>query len=262
MFHDTAALPAACGTFKPLSAVATRQADLVSRILHARRQSDAVSERILTGELLASVRPVIRRVVRCFMSRAGTLSPDDLAQVATIAVIRTVDKYDTSRGGQSFGEVAYFRVRAACEQHARMHASDVHVSDGAHKGRTVRGSSGVRIIVHNADELSRDEDATQSRSRSAGVLEAALRAFSGQEGDGESPEERLLEAERRALVLDAVRRLAPQSRELVCRVYGINQAAQSVRSVAETWGAPKSRVDRMLARALVELRGMIHDLGE
>jgi DNA-directed RNA polymerase specialized sigma24 family protein len=64
----------------------------------------------------------------------------------------------------------------------------------------------------------------------------------------------LLATERRARVFDAVRQLEPAQRELVSRVYGIDWPAQSVRSVAEEWNAPKSRVDRMLARALVEPR--------
>ncbi len=88
-------------------------------------------------------------------------------------------------------------------------------------------------------------------------LEAALYARSGRDGDDETPEAMLLAAESRALVFEAVRQLAPQQRELVSRVFGINRPAQSVRSVAEAWGAPKSRVDRMLARALGELREII-----
>ncbi|RKH58995.1 hypothetical protein D7X96_36020 [Corallococcus interemptor] len=67
----------------------------------------------------------------------------------------------------------------------------------------------------------------------------------------------LLAAERRARVFDAVRHLAPNRRELVSRVFGINWLAQSVRSVAESWEAPKSHVDRMLVRALADLRLML-----
>ena len=70
-----------------------------------------------------------------------------------------------------------------------------------------------------------------------------------------------LAAERRTRVFDAVRHLAPHRRELVSRVFGINRAAQSVRSVAEAWGAPKSRVDRMLVRALADLRLMLVERG-
>lgn len=72
----------------------------------------------------------------------------------------------------------------------------------------------------------------------------------------------MLAVERRARVFDAVRRLGPAQRELVSRVYGINRPAQSVRSVAEAWGAPKSRVDRMLVRALSELREQLGRRGD
>ena len=86
---------------------------------------------------------------------------------------------------------------------------------------------------------------------------AALRALTGRDGETDNPELLLISAERRARVFEAVRHLAPDRRELVSRVFGINRPAQSVRSVAEAWGAPKSRVDRMLARTLSDLRELL-----
>ncbi|NTX41459.1 sigma-70 family RNA polymerase sigma factor [Myxococcus sp. CA033] len=234
----------------------------MSRIMLAREDGDAALERLLLAELLVSVRPVIRRAVGKCLSFAGTLSPEDLEQVAVMAVLRTVDKFDPTRGRQSFGEVAYFRARTACEQYARMHASDVHLSDGAHKGRTVRSTS---VTGSNASRVqcidipSHFSDGTQGCNPLVDALESALGERSGRDADEETPEALLLAAERRALVFEAVRRLAPEPRELVSRVFGINRPAQSVRSVAEAWGAPKSRVDRMLVRALVALRELIAD---
>lgn len=235
---------------------AQRQADLVSRIMLVRRSGDALTERLLTAELLVSVRPVIKQVVKCAKRFAGSQSPEDLEQIAAIAVIRTIDKYDPTRGGQSFGEVAYFRARTACEQFARMHASDVHLSDGAHKGRTAGAARAERntIRVESTDAPAPAGDGSPGRARAGDELEGALRELTGRDGDAVNPELMLLAAERRALVFDAVRDLAPDRRELVSRVFGINRPAQSVRSVAEAWGAPKSRVDRMLARSLAELR--------
>lgn len=238
---------------------AAQQTDLVLRIMLARRSGDALTERLLSAELLVSVRPVIKQVVKCAKRFAGSQSPEDLEQIAAIAVIRTVDKYDPTRGEQSFGEVAYFRARTACEQFARMHASDVHLSDGAHKGRTSRAARGEReaIRVESTDAPAPTGDGTPSRARAADELEAALRALRGRDGDADNPEMLLIAAERRARVFDAVRHLAPDRRELVSRVFGINRPAQSVRSVAEAWGAPKSRVDRMLARSLADLRELL-----
>lgn len=236
---------------------AAQQAVLVSCIMQARERADAASERYLSAELLVSVRPIIRSVIAALLPIAGSLLPDDLEQVAAMAVLRTVSKYDATRSRQSFGDVAYFRVRAACEQYARMHSSDVHLSDGAHKRRTVRSihSSDRNVIrVHGIDRPSQNSDGDTGSEAWVGELEAALRAMSCLDADEETPEAKLLAAERRALVFDAVRRLAPEQRELVSRVFGLNRPAQSVRSVAEAWKAPKSRIDRMLARALAELR--------
>jgi RNA polymerase sigma factor for flagellar operon FliA len=238
---------------------AERQSDLVSRIMLARRSGDALTERLLAAELLVSVRPVIKQVVKVAKRFAGSQAPEDLEQIAAIAVIRTVDKYDPTRGGQSFGEVAYFRARTACEQFARMHASDVHLSDGAHKGRTSRAARGEReaIRVESTDAPVPTGDGSPGRARGGDELEGALRALTGRDGETDNPELLLISAERRARVFEAVRHLAPDRRELVSRVFGINRPAQSVRSVAEAWGAPKSRVDRMLARTLADLRELL-----
>jgi RNA polymerase sigma factor (sigma-70 family) len=262
MFQDSAppsADAASSSATQSISSRAERQADLVSRIMLARRSGDALTERLLAAELLVSVRPVIKQVVKCAKRFAGSQSPEDLEQIAAIAVIRTIDKYDPTRGGQSFGEVAYFRARTACEQFARMHASDVHLSDGAHKGRTARAARGERdaIRIESADAPAPAGDRSPGRARAGDELEAALRALTGRDGEVDNPELMLIAAERRARVFDAVRHLAPDRRELVSRVFGINRPAQSVRSVAEAWGAPKSRVDRMLARSLAELRELL-----
>ncbi|MCP3098999.1 sigma-70 family RNA polymerase sigma factor [Myxococcus sp. K15C18031901] len=229
----------------------------MARIVQAREDRDAELERVLSAELLVSVSPVIRRAVGCCLSFAGTVSPEDLAQVASMAVLRTVDKFDPTRGRQSFADVAYFRARTACEQYARMHASDVHLSDGAHKGRTLRsaqdtGSDATRVQC--IDIPSHFSDGVLGNEPFIEALETSLRERSGREVDDETPEAMLLAAERRALVLDAVRRLSPEQLDLVSRVFGLGCPAQSVRSVAEAWGAPKSRVDRMLVRVLDELR--------
>lgn len=142
-------------------------------------------------------------------------------------------------------------LRAVCW----MRRAGVDVSDGAHKGRraTPVGSEHPSIQVASADKPVA-EDHRAARVTVHAEREDALRTYSGREADHEEPELLLLAAEDRAALLAAIGRLAPQSRELLGRVYGINYSAQSVRSVAELWGAPKSRVDRMLARALAELR--------
>ncbi|OJH33565.1 hypothetical protein [Cystobacter ferrugineus] len=96
-----------------------------------------------------------------------------------------------------------------------------------------------------------------ARAAADSEREGALWACSDRNAEHDDPELLLLAAEHRAKLLGAILRLAPQPRELLCRVYGINYTAQSVRSVAELWGAPKSRLDRMLARALDDLRLML-----
>ncbi|QDE82851.1 sigma-70 family RNA polymerase sigma factor [Myxococcus xanthus] len=236
----------------------------MSRILSARESGNTMLERRLSAELLDSVRPLIRRIVGALLPIAGSLSPDDLAQVAAMAVLRTVSKYDATRGRHSFGQVAYFRARAACEQYARMHGTDVHLSDGAHKRRTARSihsNEGNVVRVHRMDIPSHFSDGASVDDSWVDELESALREMSCLESDEETPEAKLLSSERRALVFEAVRQLSPERRELVSRVFGLNRPAQSVRSVAEAWGAPKSRVDRMLARALAELRELMANLG-
>ncbi|QSQ18252.1 sigma-70 family RNA polymerase sigma factor [Myxococcus landrumensis] len=225
--------------------------------MQARASGNAALERRLSGELLESVRPIIRRVVGAVLPFAGSLSAEDLSQVAAMTVLRTVAKYDFTRGSQSFGDVVFFRMKTACQQFPRLHGGDVHVSDWEHKGRTarsIRGAKGNRTRVHCLDIPSHFSDGGATDDLHVCELEVALREVSGRDADDETPEARLLAAERRALVFDAVRRLPREQRELVSRVFGLGGPAQSVRAVAESWGAPKSLVARMLARVLEELR--------
>jgi len=56
-------------------------------------------------------------------------------------------------------------------------------------------------------------------------METVLHGLSDREADTDSPEGMLLAVEQRARVFDAVRGLAPDRRELVSRVYGINRPA-------------------------------------
>lgn len=259
MFQES--IPVAEDTVRDTSPLrvrrAKRQADLVSGILHARSTGDTSQEKALAAELLASVDPVIRSVVGYALPRAGTLSPDDLKHVAVVAVLRTVAKYDPTIGRQSFGEVAFFRARAACEQYARMHGSDFHLSDGAHKGRTIRARKTDTVTIQRVDMPSHFSDGSAEDNHAVGEFEAALGSLMNHDEDSTNPELALLAAERRARVFEAVRRLPPQQRELVSRVYGFNRNAEPVAVVAESWGAPRSRVARMLARTLVELRELL-----
>lgn len=240
---------------------ANRQSDLVSRVMSARASGNVALERQLSAELLVSVRPFIRRVL--FTLRPGTASmAEDLEQVAAEAVLRAIAVYDPTRGSQSFGEVAYFRARAACDHYARLHTTDVHLSDGEHKGRTMRAApiTGRKSVhVHFVDVSSQSTDVDGQQAPWIDELESAIREMSCRESKSDTPEAGLLVAERRALVFEAVQRLAPRKRELVLRVFGLNCPAQSARAVAESWGTSKSSVDRMLARALDELRELLAD---
>lgn len=264
--HDSAPLSAGAtlsNANHSFTTRAERQAVPVSRIMLARRTGDALTVRLLFAWLLVSTLLVIKQVVKLAWRFAGTQTSGDLDQIAPIAVLRTIEKYDPTKGGQSFGEVAYFRARTACEQCARMHASDVHLSDGAHKGRTVGGERGERptIRVESTDATTPEADRVTGKTWLWQEVEGALRVLGSKDADDENPELMLLAAERRGRVFEAVRCLAPDRRDLVSRVFGINRPAQSMRFVAEAWGAPKSRVDRMLVRALADLRLMLVERG-
>jgi hypothetical protein len=80
------------------------------------------------------------------------------------------------------------------------------------------------VQVESAEASRPTGDEQPSRVRIADELEAALRTI----GDWDS---------------------ASDNPDLLCRVYGLNCTTQSVRSVTELWGAPKSRLSRMLVRA-------------
>lgn len=235
-----------------------RQEALVRDVLDRRAAGDAAGEKQLTGELLVTLRPVFWSVIKRVRARAGTLSAQDLEQVCAMAVIKSLDRYDAARGRQGFGPFAWFQALNACNEHIRLHAADVHVSEWAAKGRTVRQAEGreasaPRVAVDSFDAPAPGQDA----SRGSGTLARIEAARSAQPGhDAQPTPEALLEqAQLHASLHELVDALPRKEQELVSRVYGLNgKPSQSVRSLAQEWDAPKSRLDRMLARALDALR--------
>jgi len=87
-----------------------------------------------------------------------------------------------------------------------MHAADVNLSDGAHKGRTAKGRQAERgpVRVESTDAATAEADRGNGRVGLWDEVEAALRVQNGQGLDGEDPELLLLAAERRAAVFEAL----------------------------------------------------------
>jgi RNA polymerase sigma factor for flagellar operon FliA len=134
---------------------------------------------------------------------------------------------------------------------------------GAHKGRTEKskGRDHGPVRCESLGAPAADAERDPGRARLVDEAEAALRALDVNSPAAADPATLCLAAERRALVFDAVRHLSPARRELICRVYGINRRAEVVREVSGSWGAAKSRVDRMLVKALADLRELLAERG-
>lgn len=244
-----------------------RELALVSAIQQARATGDRGGERLLAGELVESMAGFLRKLVVQVASRAGCLSLTDLDQIAAIAMLKASGTFDPDRG-QTFGQFAAYGVRRALEEQIRLHSADVCVSDAAARGRTVRQAQGKEgaaptVAVVSKDEPKRNEESEDCNRSTSRGLEAAQRAYMALDDGHDSPEALYAEAEERQHLVEALDLLSPQDRDLVVRSYGLGgQAKQSARDICVSWGLPetqKSRVDRMLARAIAQLRDLLSD---
>ncbi|MCP3060961.1 sigma-70 family RNA polymerase sigma factor [Myxococcus sp. K38C18041901] len=223
--------------------------ELALEILRLRDEGAHFSARRLSGELLVQMEPALRTLVRRFAKSRGSLSVDDLVQVARLEAVKALDTYrPEKKGSQCFVSWATWRARRVLREHVRLHAVDVRPSDAAQRGRTRSGRTDAPTAV-----ISRDEP---RESQSGAELEAhdAARAM-----EYLTAEELLSVGEQVARMYFALAEMEPLVRELVSRVYGLGRTRQSIRDLAREWGMPRWRLDALLARARVRLRRKLEE---
>lgn len=185
--------------------------------------------------LLTQLGPLLRRESERFDGSSGSLSTEDLEQVAALAALRAARVQDL--GDDFFAWNLRRVVRRALHDYVGAHGRDVRRSDHARRGR--RGEAGARCLV-------------------VAFEAAVLRGDSGPTDPALPADEQMERAELRQVVRGALARIRPQSREVLTLAFGLNgDAPVPERRLADRYATSRYGAERMVGAALEELRTAI-----
>lgn len=193
--------------------------------------------------------------------RLFRIDKEDLRGVGQLGLIQAAQRYDPG-SGVPFRGFAYYRIRGAMLDHARKLDRP-----GRRCATALRTLEGSQALLEHAHEQTahRPADTTSMAARVAraheivGRAAAALAmAHAGSEGVENAsaedappdPEQAFLHGERRALLQEALDRLAPGDRALIEQVYF---AGVSMTEYARQAGVNASTISRRHARILQRL---------
>lgn len=88
----------------------------------------------LREQVISSLMPMARRLARRFRNRGE--SDDDLLQVASVGLVKAVDRYDPAQG-HAFESFAVPTIVGELKRHFRDHAWDVHVPRRVQEARNL-----------------------------------------------------------------------------------------------------------------------------
>ena len=228
---------------------------------YAREPSDALRAQIVEAFL-----PLAGHVARRFAGRGADY--DDLYQVASLALVKAVDRFDAERG-LKFSTFVVPTMVGEVKNYFRDKMRLIRLPRG--------GSEAVRRIAQaeeqlhmelqrspSAQELAqalawRVEDVLEALEmrRAVGVDSLDRAAEDEAQGIGErigAPDQALLAYEDREALTDALRKLDEDDRRLVRQRFFENR---SQRDVAALWGVSQMTVSRREKRALQRLRALM-----
>ncbi|MGH2876313.1 MAG: SigB/SigF/SigG family RNA polymerase sigma factor [Solirubrobacteraceae bacterium] len=228
-------------------------------------------DRRARDELVERFLPLARKLARRY---SGAREPfDDLLQVASLGLVKAIDRYDTGRG-TAFSSFAVPTILGELKRYFRDLGWAVHVPRGAQeravKVEETRQQLAARhnrapTVAELAEYLEFDiEDVLEaletSRAHHAASLDAPY-----DDGDGESgtmvesfghedPNLRL--ADERMTVITAARGLPQREREVLALRF-VHDLTQT--QIAERVGVSQMQVSRILRRALAQLAELADD---
>ena len=228
---------------------------------YAREPSDALRAQIVEAFL-----PLAGHVARRFAGRGADY--DDLYQVASLALVKAVERFDAERG-LKFSTFVVPTMVGEVKNYFRDKMRLIRLPRG--------GSEAVRRIAQaeeqlhmelqrspSAQELAqalawRVEDVLEALEmrRAVGVDSLDRAAEDEAQGIGErigAPDQALLAYEDREALTDALRKLDEDDRRLVRQRFFENR---SQRDVAALWGVSQMTVSRREKRALQRLRALM-----
>lgn len=211
--------------------------------------------------------PLARRLARRYLSAREPI--EDLLQVASLGLLKAIDRFDTSRGNR-FAAFAVPTILGELRRHFRTVSWAVHVPRGAQERalEVDKASSVLRTrcgraptVREIAEYLELDEpevlDALQTtQAQDALSLDAPLGGEEDRGGDARSetigsPDDGYAYVEDSSAVAQALARLPPRERKIV-QLRFVAEMTQS--EIAERVGLSQMQVSRLLRRSLREMR--------
>ena len=240
-----------------------------SQAVRARQNSAPARDRAENLErdaLIARYLPLARRVARRYHSASAPL--DDLVQVASLALVKAVDRFDPDRG-VAFSSYAVPTMVGEIKRFFRDSGWAVHVPRSLQEqalgvGNATRELTGrlgrSPTVAEVAQECDLSVEHALAALQAADAHDAAsLDAPAGTPGEpsgtmgdsvgAEEPGYELVEYSMAAA--DAVRRLPPRDREVI-RLRFVEDLTQT--QIAERVGVSQMQVSRILRRSLERLR--------
>ena len=228
---------------------------------------DSPRRQALRDELVESHMPLVVYLARRFSGRNEPMN--DLVQVGAIGLIKSIDRFDPSRGLE-FSTYATPTILGEIKRHFRDTGWLIHVPRRAQELQTTLNAARADLsqelgraptVTELAERIEVDEDA---------VIEAldAARAYSGVPLDilaapGETvPEHPMLgvteegyeQVEQRALLRDGIMKLPESEREILLLRFVANKTQTEIAAIV---GVSQMQVSRLVARGLKRLRASL-----
>jgi RNA polymerase sigma-B factor len=213
--------------------------------------------------------PVARNLATRHAGRG--IAYDDLVQVASLALVRAVDRFDPERG-RDFLSFAVPSIRGELKRHFRdlgwMVRPPRSVQEAQAESVRVRDELEAKLGRRPTDhEVAEHGDLDPAAVTEALALQGCFTPASLDkpvQADGESvlgsliadPESQFAASEARLMVRPLLRRLDPRDRTIV-RMRWFEQRTQQ--EIADAIGVTQAQVSRLLTRILAELRAGLED---
>lgn len=237
-------------------------ADVAALIDEYQRTGDrSIRNRVVESRLEVADHQVVR------FSRSVGVSPDDLRQTALVAMIRAVDRFDSSRG-VTFRTFASRTIEGELKRHLRdrawtvrppRQAQELHLRVRRASEELCQRLGRAPTIREIADDLATEVDRVREAMRAGQARTASGLEAPGQDGEETSSLVNLLgqlddgygSVDDRLVVHDAVEALDDRQ-QLVLRLRYVDELTQP--EIAEEVGLSQSYVSRILRCSLEQLR--------
>jgi RNA polymerase sigma-B factor len=224
-------------------------------------------------ELVARLLPLARRMARRYRRSGEPL--DDLVQVATLGLIKAIDRFDPARES-AFSSYAVPTMLGELKRYFRDNGWAVHVPRGMQE-RVMRVDSAMRDLTRRlgrspsaaevATAIGLDTEQVLEAMEAASAYDAvSLEAYRfGDEGDGETyadsigvEDERFELVEYGAAIAPTLQALPARDR-VVLHLRFVEDMTQA--EIAERVGVSQMHVSRLIRRALERLRSVAEHSG-